>query len=501
MKSPTLDTHPRHGGGFFTRRLACLAAITAALCGPVLLSASPSVLGTGVNYAAFGEAGVTIAAPFGTTVTASLGTAMSTTSITGTQYLTTQVPVVLDLTAAADIGTAYNRLSLLTPTDLKSEADILGSSAGSTVLVPGIYRFQTTAQLDSILTLDAQGKNGAVWIFQIGTTLTTVAGSQVVFANLGSNLGVDNGVFWIVGSTANLGSDSLLLGNVLTGTEAINLDTTARIHGAAYAHTQVTMAGTNEINTTFFGGLDGGLMYDSDGAVRFSTVVIDSVDQALPPILSMDGSYNHSVNILNGTATLAYVLTQDGKGHLSGEGTLSFVSGLRSFTEPLTVKGKVTRAGGLTRVQLFTRSKNLDMVDDNSVRTPFRFDGNHRMEFHEGALVLAGRTKAAMHLGQEKDSVDNRVDTITLPLGTDGTWNLQIDELDASGNGAAMLVLADGRTLLFSAHANSTRNDTTRYVLKGRDFARGSTLNLLIDADQNVLKLDGNVLGQVMKSR
>ena len=50
-------------------------------------------------------------------------------------------------------------------------------------LTPGVYYFATSAQLTGTLTLDAQGDSNAVFIFQIGTTLTTATGSSVDLIN------------------------------------------------------------------------------------------------------------------------------------------------------------------------------------------------------------------------------------------------------------------------------------------------------------------------------
>ena len=53
-----------------------------------------------------------------------------------------------------------------------------------------------------ILTLDAQGNPGAVWIFQMSSTLTTEPLSQVQVINNGSPCNV----FWQVGSSATVNS-------------------------------------------------------------------------------------------------------------------------------------------------------------------------------------------------------------------------------------------------------------------------------------------------------
>ncbi len=485
-------------------RLCVLASLAAFVCAPSL-GLADTILKTGSNYAAFGQAGVSIAAPYGTMISNSLGTSLSLTSITGTQYVTTPVATVSDIPAGDDLSTAYTALTAMPATSLKASTDILGSSAGSIVLPPGVYKYNTSAQLNSTLTLDAQGRNGVVWVFQIGTTLTTGPGSQVVFTNLGTNNGADNGVFWAVGNSATLGSSSVLVGNVLTGTAEISLGTTAQLHGGAYAHTGVTMAGTNVIDTTVYGGLTGGVVYDTDGAAQLTdvppSISLNSAFLGLPVILSLNGSFTQTVAILDGTATLTYLLSEDGKGKLSGSGTLSFVSMAQSFTSSLDVTGKVTRAGTVSRVQLHTRSNARHLVDLNSVRTPFAFKGEHQLEFDANTLTLVGRTTVRANLGRQHDTAQIPADVITLPPDIDGSWILTLSAPDQKGNGTALLSLVDGTTLSFRMISNPIRNGDTRYILKGEGEARGSTLVLTLDAGRNVTSMSGNVMGQPMKMR
>jgi type VI secretion system secreted protein VgrG len=141
--------------------------------------------------------------------------------------------------AHSDLGTAYNAAA--------GEAGgtvLTGSDLGGMTLLPGIYSFASSAQLTGTLTLDTQGDPNAVFLFQIGSTLTTASASSVVFAN-----GIeDSKVFWQVGSSATLGTGTAFLGNVLALT-SITLNNAASIQdGRALAVNGSVMLNTNSIS-------------------------------------------------------------------------------------------------------------------------------------------------------------------------------------------------------------------------------------------------------------
>jgi len=54
-----------------------------------------------------------------------------------------------------------------------------GIDLGGQTLVAGVYRYTSSALLTGTLTLNAQGNANAVFIFQIGSTLTAASGSRV----------------------------------------------------------------------------------------------------------------------------------------------------------------------------------------------------------------------------------------------------------------------------------------------------------------------------------
>jgi hypothetical protein len=139
---------------------------------------------------------------------------------------------------------------------LSTFTDLTGHDLGTSgtlpisTLNPGIYHFASSAQLNGPLTLNNQGNNNAVFVFQIGSTLTTASGSSVLLTGAGTG----DGVFWEVGSSATLGTTTSFEGNILAAT-AITLNTGATIGcGSALARDAAVTMDTNTIDVGCGGG-------------------------------------------------------------------------------------------------------------------------------------------------------------------------------------------------------------------------------------------------------
>jgi type VI secretion system secreted protein VgrG len=102
--------------------------------------------------------------------------------------------------------------------------DLTGMDLGGMTLTAGIYKLASSAQLTGALVLDAQHQADALFVFQIGSTLTTAVASSVNVIN-GST---DTGVFFDVGSSAVLGAGSLFAGNIIAA-DSITLNAAASL--------------------------------------------------------------------------------------------------------------------------------------------------------------------------------------------------------------------------------------------------------------------------------
>jgi uncharacterized protein YhjY with autotransporter beta-barrel domain len=126
---------------------------------------------------------------------------------------------------------------------LPSQVDLTGQNLGGLFLPPAVYSFATSAQLTGVLTLNGLGNTASQWVFQIGSTLTTASNSAVLLIN-GAN---GANVYWAVGSSATLGTNSVFAGNIVALT-SITLNTGASITcGRALARNGAVTLDSNTI--------------------------------------------------------------------------------------------------------------------------------------------------------------------------------------------------------------------------------------------------------------
>jgi len=224
----------------YAARLAIAAPFAALLCGPSPALAVP-LLGTAQSFAVLGSSTVTNT---GTTlIHGDVGvypgtalTGMGTAVITGTQY--PGVPPADQ--AQADATTAYNTLAGLPVSTVLTGQDL--GSVGT--LSPGVYQFSSGAQLTGTLILDFASNPGGSFVFQIGTTLTTASASLVSVLNGAPT----SSIYWQVGSSATLGTDTIFAGNIIA-LASVTLTTDASIMcGRAIALTGAVTLDTNTIS-------------------------------------------------------------------------------------------------------------------------------------------------------------------------------------------------------------------------------------------------------------
>jgi hypothetical protein len=206
-----------------------------------LAQAAPS-LGSAQSFAVLG--GSTVTNTGSSTITGDLGLSPGS-SVTGFPpgIVVSGTIHAADATALAaqnSLTTAYNALA-----SQECTLDLTGQDLGGKTLTAGVYCFSTSAQLTGTLTLDAQGSASAVFIFKIGSTLTTASGSSVVVINGGSPCNV----YWQVGSSATLGTTTSFAGNILA-LASITLNTGASVTGRTLARTGAVTLDTNNVSVS-----------------------------------------------------------------------------------------------------------------------------------------------------------------------------------------------------------------------------------------------------------
>lgn len=211
------------------------------------LSAASFATATGVlaqDLETFGVlAGSTITNTGPTTISGNVGLSPGT-AVTGFGSVTLNDGTIyvadgVSLEAQSQLTTLYNVLESR-PTTVDRTGTVLG--AGESIS-PGVYNFDTSAQVNGELTLDAGGDPDAVFIFNIGSTLTTASGSEIKLKN-GAQAG---NVYFRVGSSATLGTGSTLVGQIVALT-SISLNTNAVIDcGAALARNGAVTLDSNVI--------------------------------------------------------------------------------------------------------------------------------------------------------------------------------------------------------------------------------------------------------------
>jgi len=139
--------------------------------------------------------------------------------------------------AQVDLTAAYNFAAGIT---MPAPAVLPGDLMGLT-LTEGTYKTSSSTMI-SAGTLTLTGNANSVFVFQIGSTLTTLPGTQVVLSGgvLAKN------VFWQVGSSATLGVGSSFSGTILA-LQSITLDTGASLQGRALARNGAVTLDSNVI--------------------------------------------------------------------------------------------------------------------------------------------------------------------------------------------------------------------------------------------------------------
>jgi hypothetical protein len=192
-------------------------------------------LGSAGNFAVLATASTTSTGPV--IVNGDVGLAPGTSQgippaqVNGTIHINDAIAVQ----AQADLLAAYNDAAGRT-----ANSQPLPGDMGGLTFTPGLYKNSTSVLISSNVMLDAQGNPNAVFIFQMGSTLTT-AGS-VILVN-GAQAG---NIYWVVGTSATL-SGPIFQGTILADT-SITQNGGVVVNGRLFAGSGPGGAGSVTVN-------------------------------------------------------------------------------------------------------------------------------------------------------------------------------------------------------------------------------------------------------------
>jgi Ice-binding-like len=186
-------------------------------------------LGTADGYAVLAGSGVTNTGP--SVINGDLGS-FPTPAITG--FGGAPNGTVNGATHAADAAAGQAQSDLTTAYDNaagQGPANTLATELGGQTLTPGVYNSQSgTFGITGTLTLNANGDPGAVFIFKTATTLITASASSVNLINGAQPCNL----FWKVGSSATLDTNSSFAGNIMA-LQSISLNNGVAVAGRLLA--------------------------------------------------------------------------------------------------------------------------------------------------------------------------------------------------------------------------------------------------------------------------
>jgi hypothetical protein len=213
--------------------LPVLTAIISVLFLYIPGAAATTVLGTADNFAVLG--GSTVTNTGATVLTGDLGVSPGS-AITGFPpgivIGGTHAADAVAAQAQTDATAAKTALNIPSCGSTDAFADLGGNTLG-----PGVYCFSSSIGITGPLTLNGPG----VYIFRIGSTLTTASASSVVLN------GADPcNVYWVVGSSATLGTTTAFKGTIIALT-SVTANTGATVDGRLIAQNGAVTLDTNTV--------------------------------------------------------------------------------------------------------------------------------------------------------------------------------------------------------------------------------------------------------------
>jgi hypothetical protein len=408
-----------------------------------------------------------------------------------------------------------------------------------TVLPPCTFSLSATNT-----TFGAVGGFGSVSVTATNSCAWTATSNDGFITIISGNSGIGNGIV-SYSVAANASTDSLLgtmtiAGQTFTVTQlgvptcGFTLSTTSAMFDAAGGSGSVSVTASNGCAWTAtsddgFIAIISGNSGIGNGTVNYSVAANTStssltgimtvagqaftvIQSGAPGVPSGDINYAFTNTPLwdasgiytNNTDTNDVVIEsiqQQANGKITGVRTETYVNGMdqadasgpvtgKVFVRAGVVGASVKSSGGITGVSGGVDYTGAYSEEDTEIINP-------------SSLTIYDSGSTRICIVGEKCDTGTSADTVPLPAGMNGNWELDIS-VAANGNkrtGTGTLTLSNGRVLTYQIIGSyNARNQLSKLKLVGESEATGSSLSLTTyGAGMDLTGLTGNVLGQPLK--
>jgi outer membrane autotransporter protein len=359
--------------------------------------------------------------------------------------------------------TAYNTLAGMAYLPAN---DLTGLDLGGRTLTPGVYHFETSAGLTGNLTLATLSDPNAVFVFQIGSTLTTATDSSVFVTGAGADT---PNIFWQVGSAATLNSGTSFSGNILA-LASVSLGTGSSLaNGRALALNGAVTLLSNSISAPDMVLAAPGRYWNGSTSNRWSdlnwSTTVAGLDQVIlgtkvDVVFSVDPAPQNQDTILDADLTISSLTVNDSAAvTIGGTNTLTIsASGLVTGININDGAGPTTISSNL---ELGYLSQVVDVNNAGGLLVSGVISGTSGLtKSGTGVLTLTG---AETYTGPTV------VSDGTLQLGdgiTTGTSIMSSDSVFVSKDGVLAINLADEGTVGNSV----TNNGQIQWTAPGTNY-------------------------------
>lgn len=392
--------------------------------------------------------------------------------------------------AQSDALTAYNTLAGL---PFVPANDLTGFDLGGRTLAPGVYHFETSAGLTGNLTLATGADPNAVYVFQIGSTLTTATTSSITVTGAGA---ATPNIFWQVGSSATLNTGTQFSGNILAlASVSMGTGSNLAIGRAIALNGAVTMLTNNisapaavlAVDGRFWNGYSTNVWTADNWSSTAAGADRIALGNNADVVFSVNPAPLNQNTVLGGNITISSLTVND-----SAPVTIGGNNTLTISAAGLVTGININAGAGLTTISANLRLGNLSQVvavnnADGMLISGVVSGTNGLTKAGNGRLTL---TNAQAYTGATV------VSNGTLQLGdgvTTGTAITSPDAILIAPNGVLSINLANGE----SFGNRVTDNGRIEWIAQGRNTqAPGSvfsgTGDMLVTAPTTTVLLGNN---------